>query len=222
MRKFSRWVRYFAELMGWLVRARPIIAIGIALLMVPLLSVVFPCPEPRIRWIGMGLQLAGVLLAAVGLWDTRRAFDNEPTTWQAILNWLSLRPKFGPKTFHLSGEPAIYVSEGGAARFRISAGPNAPLDQRIALLENQINRLEDEVGELTSKTKDELKRLKDDIERERSERTVADDGIRKQLRSAVAAGLPLARVGAAFFFIGIAASTASPEIAKLLASSSCQ
>jgi hypothetical protein len=60
------------------------------------------------------------------------------------------------------------------------------------------------------------------LKAERNERQAADTRLTNQLKKAVAEGLPLARVGAIFFLIGITAGTASPEIASIFGGSPCQ
>jgi hypothetical protein len=97
-----------------------------------------------------------------------------------------------------------------------------PLDQRVSLLEDQYSRLFDEVGSLASETTTRIREVENSLKSEASDRQRADEDIRGQLRLAVAAGLPLARVGVLFFTIGILAGTASPELAKLLGAASCQ
>src|ERR1019366_5150921 len=93
-----RWVaKYISDLVAWF-RTQPLIAIFAAITIVALLSLVFSsCFEREIRLSGMGLQLLGVFLVGFGLRDTRRAFEDQPTTWEAIKLWWSGRPSFGPQ-----------------------------------------------------------------------------------------------------------------------------
>jgi hypothetical protein len=83
------------------------------------------------------------------------------------------------------------------------------------MLEDQYSHLFDEVGSLASETKTRIQEVENSLKAESSERKRADENTREQLRQAVAAGLPLARVGVLFFVVGILAGTASPELAKL-------
>lgn len=216
MEKLKWSARYFADITKWIVRTRPLMAIFLALIVVSLLCILIATgAEPRIRLTGMVLQLAGVFLVGVGLWDTRRAFADEPTTWQAIGNWWSRRPVFGPKNVVVAG---VGISLGAAVvsgRARGSPGPNTSLDQRVSMLEDQYSHLFDEVGSLASETKTRIQEVENSLKAESSERKRADENTREQLRQAVAAGLPLARVGVLFFVVGILAGTASPELAKL-------
>ena len=89
------------------------------------------------------------------------------------------------------------------------------------MLEKQYAELFDEVGRLAGETKNRDDQLSHAIDEEKGQRQKADIEIKEQLKRAVAQGLPLGRVGAVFFFLGIIAGTASPEIAKLFGADAC-
>ena len=111
---------------------------------------------------------------------------------------------------------------GMSARARVAAGPNASLEHRVTILEREHALLFDEVGKLSEKTKQKLEELSNAITVEGRERQEADKGVKEQLKKAVAEGLPLGRVGAVCFFIGIIAASASPEIASWFGGGACQ
>jgi hypothetical protein len=111
---------------------------------------------------------------------------------------------------------------GMSARASVTAGPNASLEHRVAVLESGHAALFDEVGKLSAETKLKIGELSNAIALERSERQEADKGIKVQLKKAIAEGLPLGRVGAICFFIGIGAAGASPEIASWFDGGACQ
>lgn len=111
----------------------------------------------------------------------------------------------------------------GSGRMRLGPGVNNSLAQRVALLENQYASLFNEVGTLSGDLKTKTVELQRVIDVERGAREQEDLQIRNQLRKAVADGIPLSAVGALCFFAGIAAGTASPEIALMFGyPSSCQ
>jgi hypothetical protein len=218
------WVaKYISNLVAWFWRTQPFIAIFAAMTIVALLFVVFnSCFERQIRLSGMGLQLLGVILVGVGLRDTRRAFENQPTMWKAIKLWWSGRPRFGPQhqTIHVTGVQGLSLV--GSARARVGPGPNTTLEQRVAMLEQQYVGLFDELGTLSSEIKVKLDELSDSLQAERSERQQAEVQAKNQLERAVAEGIPLARVGVIVFLIGITAGTASAEIASIFGAGACQ
>ena len=109
-----------------------------------------------------------------------------------------------------------------AGKRRITAGPNASLEHRVAVLEREQAALFDEVGKLSEETNRKIGELSNAVAGERSEREKADTAIKDQLHKAIVGGLPLGRVGAVCFFIGIMAATISPEIASWLGAATCQ
>jgi hypothetical protein len=80
-----RWLRslgrYASDLAQWLWRTQPLLAVLAAICVSSFVWIVFSsCLERRVRLVGMALQLLGVILVAVGLRDTRRAFEDQPTS----------------------------------------------------------------------------------------------------------------------------------------------
>ena len=90
------------------------------------------------------------------------------------------------------------------------------------MLEQQYAALFDEVGTLSSELKTKTEDLSKAVAAERSAREQEDDRIRDQLKKAVAEGIPLSAIGAICFLLGIAAGTASPEIAMMFGAGACQ
>jgi hypothetical protein len=90
------------------------------------------------------------------------------------------------------------------------------------MLEQQYVALFDELGTLTGETKTKIDELSNSLVAERAERQQADVQAKEQLKRAVAGGIPLARVGVIVLLIGIAAGTASPEIASKFGAGACQ
>jgi hypothetical protein len=170
----------------------------------------------------MGLQLIGVILVSIGLWDTRRAFEDQPTTWEGIKQWWTDRPKFPPQHVALEARGIATAAAGASARMRVTAGPNASLEHRVAVLERGHAALFAEVGKLSGEANRQIGELSNAITLERSERQEADKAIKVQLKKAIAEGLPLGRVGAVCFFIGLGAAGASPEIASWFGGGACQ
>jgi hypothetical protein len=213
LQEIKRAANYITAVMVWLRRNRPLVWILVAMTFVFMLAFIVPsCLERYIRFSGTALQLLGVILVGIGLRDTR--FEDQPTTWESIKQFWAGRPVFRPRHVQLEAQ-SILVASGGlsAPRLSVTAGTDASLEHRVAALEREHAALFAEVGKLNQETKQKLGELSGAFALERSERQGADKDLKEQLRKAVAGGLPLGRVGAIFFFIGILASSISPEIA---------
>lgn len=223
LQQVRRVPKYIFDLVAWLWRTRLLVWVLMAIVVVLVLGVLISsCLERYVRVSGMGLQLIGVIVVGIGLRDTRRAFEDQPTTWEGIKQWWAGRPRFRPRHITLEARGVAIGVAGMSARARVTAGPNTSLEQRVAILERGHAALFDEVGKLGDEIKQKIGELSNAMTLERSERQEADKGVKEQLKKAVAEGLPLGRVGAVCFFIGIIAASASPEIASLFGGSTCQ
>jgi hypothetical protein len=90
------------------------------------------------------------------------------------------------------------------------------LEQRVASLEANVRhlnkRIDDSLREL-----DEIEReQKEALKQERQERTAEDNKIAAKLETSNTGGLHISAIGALWLFIGVALSTAGPEIAGWL------
>ena len=94
----KRTARYISNVALWLYKAKPLIAILLGSVVVVLFVAFASCLERQLRLSGMGLQLLGVSLVAFGLWETRQAFEDQPTIFGKIKHWWSRRPTFSPTT----------------------------------------------------------------------------------------------------------------------------
>jgi hypothetical protein len=223
LQMLRRTPRYISDLGAWLWRTRPLVWILVAIVVVLVLWFPFSsCLERYVRLSGMGLQLVGVFLVGIGLRDTRQAFEDQPTTWQAIYQWWVGRPSFRPRHITLEAKGAALSVGGMSARASVAAGLNASLEHRVEVLERGHAALFDEVGKLSGEIREKIGELSNAMDLERGERQEADKGVKEQLKKAVAGGLPLGRVGAGCFFIGIIAASASPEVASWFGGGSCQ
>ncbi|WP_271573087.1 hypothetical protein [Bradyrhizobium sp. CCBAU 11361] len=214
---------YLSKLTVWLFSARPLVAIVAAIAVVVLASILATsCHERQIRFSGMVLQLVGVGLVAVGLRDTRKAFEDQPTIWGWVTLFLSRRPSWRPTNQVIQAEGISASVSFGSARIRQSPALDSSIEQRLTMLERQYSALFDEVGILAGKLQTKLDEVEGTLSVERNERRQADLQAREQLRKAVAEGIPLASVGVIAFLVGITTGTASPEIASLFGWGACQ
>jgi hypothetical protein len=177
------------------------------------------CREQQIRVIGLVLQLGGIFTVVRKLRATQDQFQLQTTSiWQ----WLKGFPQFPSAHVNLH---ASDFSVGGPvfsdARIRTSPGPATPLEQRVALLEQQFAGLFDEVWRAVGEIKANADKLSDSIGVERAERAKTDKRHELQLQQAVAGNLDLDYAGVLYFVLGTIASTASNEIARWLGASPC-
>jgi hypothetical protein len=190
-----RWVRR-----SWLVLVAPV-SVAVVFMIVYALPLTV---EPRVRIIGLLLQLLGLTTVAYGLRETRKLF-NRPTL---VAERLRQFPPFTPKTYVLSAEPGTYHITGHAAEAQLQA---LSIEQRVEMLEGRLA----EQDRLMHKT---WTNIRDTLESERRSRESADSTLQRQLEEFAAGGLHLETIGLFWILVGVILATASVEIAKLFCS----
>jgi hypothetical protein len=202
----------------WIWEANPfwgpfIVAVVICLLV----TVVSPCPvEREVRLIGMVLQLLGVVTIVMRLRATQRQFPGQ------MLNlWWLGRPQFRVRNRVVSATGTVTSVATVRAEARVSLGPQATVEQRLAMLEDSHTKLADKVGDLGKEVKRQTDGLSTKLTAEAASREAGDKRIEGQVRAAAVGSLHLDAWGILFFLFGIIAGTASPEIAAWIGAGSC-
>jgi hypothetical protein len=93
--------------------------------------------------------------------------------------------------------------------------PTASLEERIVALEQAQRQQSDFIADVGDRIDKEARVRASELESERRQRAVVDNKTQGLLEEASAGGLPLARVGALWLFVGLILGTASTEIARL-------
>jgi hypothetical protein len=141
------WEAFWEGLHSWLLVVALIICVVVAL--------VWPCPVERlVRLIGMILQLLRLVTIVLRLWAARRQF---PGQWWR--RWLQRRPRLRARHIVISATGAALSFSSGRARARVTLGPQAQLEQRVAMLEENYTKLFDEVGGLDNELQRRTDRL---------------------------------------------------------------
>jgi hypothetical protein len=102
-----------------------------------------------------------------------------------------------------------------SARGRVSPGPQATLEQRLAMLESSYTNLFDEVGNLGNEVKRRADELSNKLNAEATARDSGDKRIEEQLKETAVGSVHLDVWGVEFFLLGTIAGTLSQEIAAL-------
>lgn len=215
---FSKLFRYFAELIKWATPLR-LVLLPICIFLLSIGCLWIPVPsERKFRLCGAMLQLGGVILAGVDLYQKGTVFDDIPSVWERAKTKWSQRPRFSPQAIHLQASGVALGVTGMKAHMTIQAGPKATIEHRVEILEKNITHLTDEVAVIERNLGGKLNNLSNKLEAARDEQQAAARRTHEQLRRSVAEGIPLGWIGVLFFLFGIVISTTSPELACLLLS----
>jgi hypothetical protein len=130
--------------------------------------------------------------------------------WHLAAAFRHPRPSSG--TGHVRGSVTVV----GYGRSILSAGPGAPLERRVAILEENLARLQHEFDRGENNITTELHNLNNAIEEERRSREKEANWIRGQLEEVAVGGLHLEYVGLAWLVLGVLGTSIPSEIAILV------
>jgi hypothetical protein len=163
--------------------------------------------EVAIRWIGMLLQLVGVLEAAYGIRQTRKLF-NRPFGRQ----WFAERPR-KREVIQAVGSAGGLNLVMGRMRGRVDVPPDADMEQRVSRLEKNYELLFNEVGTETNALRANDAEIEEKLNNEEAQRKTGDSTVSNQLAETAIGGLRLQLSGVILLLAGIILGTASREIA---------
>ncbi|MBZ9559086.1 MULTISPECIES: hypothetical protein [unclassified Modicisalibacter] len=206
----SNWtVRFF----HWLARAQ----LATSTISVAVIAVWLPFSiqtEPAIRLAGLGLQLLGIVAAALGIRDTRRMF-NKPSFLQLLRSWATSWPRFKPKVQYASGSATLTSSGYASATVWQSAPPYATLEQRIDALEANLKSVEGRLRSSESAISKNKRTFTSKLQQETQERGTQFTELHRKMEATSTDGLRLATAGVFWLAVGLVLSTASPELLAL-------
>jgi len=191
----------------------------VALVICASVAVIWRCPvEREVRLTGMVLQLLGLITIVLRLRAAQQQFPE-----QMLKHWWQRRPRFkAQNTVIIAALMANDSADTASFRARVTPGPQATLEQRLAMLEDSYTKLFDEVGGFGYEVKRRTDELSGKLQDELTAREAADKRIDEQLREEAVGSLHLDLWGVLFFILGIIAGTASPEIAAWIGAGLCR
>ena len=181
--------------------------------------------EASVRTAGGVLQILGIGSVALGISQLRRDFGLKGTVAEIIGDLLHLANTAIQRVAQLFGRRSAVINVALAdelglgsdrARAKVRSGPNASIDDRVALLER-----------LTDKLQDELWTMQDTIDRDReqfnealrAEKQARDDefkALENRVISLAVGGVRLQTVGLLWLFLGVVGATWSKELSDIM------
>lgn len=174
--------------------------------------------EAMFRTAGMVLQLMGLATVAVGLSQTRRLFGC-PSSAAKAMSWVRrLGAVFG-RSNAITGQ--AYVSSGevrmsGSARVRIGATPDAPMERRVEVLEQNYALFQAEFDASVAQAANALQGLRSALGPESSARQAEANATAAKLEEMAVGGLHLESIGVIWLAIGVIGTSVPAEIANWL------
>ena len=212
MMNLIRWVK---RLSGWVIEPR---ALWLCILMVVaslFLAFTGPVSEPKIRIVGLSLQLAGLTTVAWGLRETRKLFGY-PSLFEHAVKWIRRFPKFNPKpiTGVLNLSAVGNVGASGSGYSWHSLGPEASVEKRLAAAEANLLNVNWRLDEIYKQFHNETQKINSVLNKEQLLRKSEDETIRRKLELSQTGGLSISFMGLVWLLLGLLLSTASTEMVK--------
>ena len=173
--------------------------------------------EDAFRYSGLVLQLLGVATVVAVLRDKRRVFDR-PSLIDHFKYWLTARPRFRPKphVIAVSGVASAFAAGSATVTTWRECGVDAPLDERIAVLESNVATLRNELSVDRTRTREDATKVSTALGQEVHAREAADNTIRQRVEAFGAGGLHIEATGLFWLILGIVLATIPAEIAQLV------
>lgn len=169
-----------------------------------------------VRYAGTMLQIFGLATVAIGLNEIRKCFG-QPSLLERFTAWFrQLATAFRrPTPISVNVHEDAMAITGSDVRLEVNPGADAPLDRRVALLEENLKRLRNEVDAKEKKIMGELSTLTGVIDEERRSRETEARRISSQLEEFAVGGLHLEIIGLVWLFLGVLGTSIPDEIAAL-------
>lgn len=211
--KFMRWLKYVAV---WLAEPRvawfTFVAIGVSISFVTRSN----ATESQIRLTGLVLQFLGIGTVAWGIRETRKLFGR-PSLYGLFCEWLRRFPVLGGRVNSMTANVGLGgVKVSGRGHVSASAGANATVEARIEALEKNVGFLSDRVSQTQNEMDKKFREQAEQLKQERASWQRDHEQLSRRLEASETGGLHVSAAGVLLLFIGVAMSTASPEIFRWL------
>jgi hypothetical protein len=209
-------VTWFKQVASWLAHLQTVVIAIVPVAATIIYLWLFCWTEPHIRWMGLALQLAGVLSVAYGVAKTRKAFGH-PSMVDRAMAFLRDRPRY-PKPVEgnvalVLGGIGLMSSTGSAT---IGVAPEQTIEARLSVLEQQVKDIVTKAANDTAEIRGKLQEQRGMIKAESASRSEGDAKLHRQLEMTATGGLDLALCGALWLLVGTTLATVSAELARLL------
>lgn len=180
----------------------PVVVVGVA--------VTFePRPEAAGQYAGAVLELLGFTVLALGLLETLAQVTDQPGLLERVPDWFrKLMFWREPEDRTIFAEPLeAEVSVGEEAEAVVSPGPDASLEHRVEILEQEVEGNRKRIGKFRQDARKEWKELKGQIGDLRSELGEVEEEAEDLVRRQVIASLHWEATGLLWFAIGVVVAT---------------
>lgn len=163
-------------------------------------SVSCPTNENNIRYCGLSLQLLGLLLAWWQIQGLKKMYGLNGNLYNFIryLKSCPLLPRHEPVT----GSAQIRVSVSAKASGEVKRSDSSTVEERLHRLESQVDLLSEVIGNNNSELLDRCHAIEGMVLKEKDERMVSIDDVRKALFKSFVGGIFLTEFSMLYILVG--------------------
>lgn len=167
----------------------------------------------RAAWAATLLEMAGLAKVAWDLHQVRKAYAR-PSIVEEITTWFRDLPALigPPKGKVISVGTGEYFVVGERVSVSVKPGPNATLEQRVKLLEEELERVRDHAAAEHHDLRVRVDKIEASVATERTERTQGQDALQRKVADLAVGGLHLELVGLVWLLVGVALSTLPEQV----------
>ena len=118
--------------------------------------------------------------------------------------------------FAVGGGDFAAATVKGRAFVTNGARPNPTLDARVEALEKNIASIQNQITALETELDEGFGTIRDEVRGEAQTREANDKKLGEKIEASATGGIHISAIGASWLFVGVALSTAAPELAALL------
>ncbi len=210
--KFKYW---FGSLLDWLAEGQIVWNFLFISLTVVVYMAVSGGSELSLRIAGMVFQILGILSVFKGIQETRELFGH-PGLTSMLLQWFRRRPRFKQRTFEASGLTAsITMSASGRGYMSANAALDAPLENRVEVLEKNLEHLRQQLYEMRGELEQEIRKSTESLQEEKNTRAEEDRKVLSKLETTETGGLHVSAMGALWILFGTICGSIPRELSML-------
>ena len=189
----------------WLALATNLLALVVAILV--------GAGEQEFRITGLVLQLCGISTIIWGISETRALFGH--ASFAAKIKACFQRFPLRRRHIVFAVGRGDFAATMGKARATVThnAGPNPTPDARIEALEKNVAAIRAEIAAVERELDEEFRKVRDEIRSEVQKREANDKTLGEKIEASATGGIHISAIGASWLFVGVALSTAAPELA---------
>lgn len=168
-----------------------------------------------VRYIGLVLELLGLITVALGLKGKRKLFE-KPSFVEQVISWWRQRPAWKPVTINacVASAQANFTCSAKASFWHGSIDES--VESRLAALENNLLSIRNEVQLIEQEANSKHRKLVQEIENERQTRNASIFEISTRLENLAAKDISFEALGVYWLFLGLVFSSLPSEITALL------